>query len=289
MELIKSYIGDFTCDDTLINTDNCFDEHDSTLKCETVLVCDTSLSNISSPISDINFLVNELARETDEKLELKSSRDIKENLIQTLVIELTAKISTLNEEITFLRNDILEKNDMIRYLQNHDRLNSTLFTADNDIKDIVETMKGDMSKLHDNNRHLNDMILFLVKQVNGEKSDIARADETFSTQDLDSSMYLERLMALRDEPCRIDEKHITDRRQRTRSNKHVNNDKKEVQNDQDEMNWNIFVNMYLLTGMLLSHERESNPWLRSESIEKVFQETSGSQPELEIQHNSYNL
>ena len=106
-------------------------------------------------ISDINFLVNELARETDEKLELKSSRDIKENLIQTLVMELTAKISTLNEEITFLRNDILEKNDMIRYLQNHDRLNSTLFTADNDIKDIVETMKGDMSKLHNNNRHLN--------------------------------------------------------------------------------------------------------------------------------------
>ena len=201
MEYIKSYDDDFSCI-------SISDDDDSRVLFETVIAKESE--HIASTVEcDISNLENEFASVDQEE---QSSHDIKEKLLKTLVTELTNQISTLNEEVGFLRNDINSKNDMIRYLQTHDRDNSvTIFTEDSN-KESFKKIKEDISYLNKENKHLNNMVLFLLKQFNGTGSRTPSLKESETTYEADSSIYLRRLMALRDETLKIDDKHVTKRR-----------------------------------------------------------------------------
>ena len=123
-------------------------------KVDEILQCESSQHIITikprkESIDEISYLNAEVEREMkDFDLSLRMQPE----LIKSLVNELQTEIVSLNEHITFYRNDIQHKNNTIEYFVS---------------KNIeMQAIEDEIKRMDGENKHLHELMIFLTNQVN---------------------------------------------------------------------------------------------------------------------------
>ena len=114
MEYIKTYSNDFTCYETI-------DTANSSHSFVTVIENKLDISNISNTTDELKCIDEEINRlqnidQNMNDVELINVGDIKTELLRAMILQLKNEVTTLKEDVVFMRNEMTHKNKIISIL-----------------------------------------------------------------------------------------------------------------------------------------------------------------------------
>ena len=257
---------------------------------ETTLTLIPETPNISA--SDLSDLEHELQMQSEMfDINHNYKTDVRIKLMTELVNEMKATISSMSDEIVYLKDDARQKNETINYLIAKNDLPTT---------EQIQGMKDDIKDLSCERKHIRELVLFLMKQLEGQKSFTTNSVSTESSDENevfetgDSSAYLDKIywengiknglhknVTLRKHQSRMAKTHdensydfndhdefltrlarlrrydseisATEKNMENKPTLDIDDKKAEMEEKQDELCFQIFTEMILGFGMQIHH------------------------------------
>ena len=142
----------------------------------------SNISHSSCNLSDIDQKIQ------CDMLDNNKSDDTRITLIKVLVNEMKCTISTMGDEIDYLKKDARQKNETINFLIAHNNLPTS---------QQLQSMKNNISDLLCERTHIHELLSFFTKQLNGrqssESSEHSYQNEDPESMDSNSSAYLDKI------------------------------------------------------------------------------------------------